>query len=190
MTLTFSATIESAATGTLLLRERSAQPPADPLSLPRAVLAVGTDVVVTLRPEGEPTESLARVCVAALVTDPTDRLLLVRSGKVGRRWELPGGKVRAGETWGDALRREVREEAGLGITLLTVPPLVLDGAPVTGAAFTSIILVARASAHGQPTAGDDAADARWFTAHEVPLGELSEFASTRLVREWALEASR
>lgn len=133
-------------------------------------------------PEAEPEQKYARCCVAALVFDPADRLLLIRSRKPGRGWELPGGKVNAGELWRDALRREVREEAGLEIVLSTDAPRVLDGQPVQGAAFTSIILIARARAEGEPVAGDDAAEARWFAIEEIPLDELSTFASTAEVR--------
>lgn len=227
--LTFSATVELAEAGRVVLRERTAQPPHDPQSLPRAVLAVGEDVLVTLRREAAapivpgfafsqeivpsadcrwcqrdgaatcpahrpiepaPAEEYARCCVAALVTDDAGRLLLIRSRKPGRGWELPGGKVRASETWRDALRREVREEAGVDIAIADDPPLVLDGQRVQGAPFTSIILVTQARASGEPVAGDDAAEARWFAADALPLEELSQFASTRVVRAWALEASR
>lgn len=49
----------------------------------------------------------------ALVLDRDDRIALVRHVG-GRRWALPGGGVRKGESFADALARELREELDLG----------------------------------------------------------------------------
>lgn len=53
------------------------------------------------------------VSVAALVTNDRGEILLVKSPLRG--WEYPGGLVEPGETFIDALKREVREEAGVEI---------------------------------------------------------------------------
>lgn len=50
--------------------------------------------------------------VGAVVTDPRDRVLLVRERG---RWQTPGGEVEAGEDHATALRREVTEETGLTV---------------------------------------------------------------------------
>ncbi|KAA9397826.1 NUDIX hydrolase [Haloarcula sp. CBA1130] len=52
--------------------------------------------------------------VGALVTDPAERLLFVHEDEI---WKLPGGGVEAGETRQEAVRREVREETGIDITV-------------------------------------------------------------------------
>lgn len=54
-------------------------------------------------------------CVGAVVHDPAGRLLLVRRAHEPHAglWSLPGGRVEAGETLEQAVRREVAEETGL-----------------------------------------------------------------------------
>ena len=66
--------------------------------------------------------------VAGVITDARGRILLARR-TVGRDlaglWEFPGGKVDPGETPGQALARELREELGIeariGAPLIEVP---------------------------------------------------------------------
>ncbi len=53
------------------------------------------------------------VSVAALVTNEKGEILLVKSP--WRGWEYPGGLIEPGETFQEALKREVREEAGVEI---------------------------------------------------------------------------
>lgn len=55
------------------------------------------------------------VSVAALVTNDNGDILLVKSPLRG--WEYPGGLIEPGETFQQALHREVREEAGVEIEI-------------------------------------------------------------------------
>jgi 8-oxo-dGTP diphosphatase len=58
--------------------------------------------------------------VVAAVIERRDRRLLIgqrrRSDTSPLKWEFPGGKVRTGETFEQALTRELREE--LGVTII------------------------------------------------------------------------
>ena len=56
------------------------------------------------------------VSVATLVVNDAGKVLLVKSP--WRGWEYPGGLIESGETFQEALRREVREEAGVEIEVL------------------------------------------------------------------------
>lgn len=141
-------------------------------------------LVVGLRPPAPAPKALGRCGVAAIVTDGTGRLLLVRSRKPGRAWELPGGKVHEDEWWTEALVREVREETGLEITIADEPPRVRNGKR-TASAWTNVNLIARAHAKGEPVPGDDAAEAQWFTGAAIPLDDLSDLASADDIRYWA-----
>jgi mutator protein MutT len=61
------------------------------------------------------------VGVGAIIVDNQGRLFLARRGPKAKNerglWEFPGGSVEFGETMAAALRREMREEFGIEITV-------------------------------------------------------------------------
>jgi 8-oxo-dGTP diphosphatase len=118
------------------------------------------------------------------------RLLLVQRGKEpGRgKWSFPGGHMELGETVFEAMRREVLEETGV-----TAEPLAWVGVhdsimlDETGRAqWHSITSYVRARLlSGEPCAGDDALQARWFTHSEIaalPMHPINRAIALRLLR--------
>ena len=65
-----------------------------------------------------------RLSAKVLILDAEGRCLLLRRSRASRanagKWEFPGGKVDAGESFEEALMREVEEETGLRIGLRRV----------------------------------------------------------------------
>lgn len=57
-----------------------------------------------------------RASVSAVIFDRRGRLLLQQRAD-GGQWGLPGGAVEVGESLVEALRREVREETGLSVSV-------------------------------------------------------------------------
>lgn len=55
------------------------------------------------------------VSVAGLVTNENDEILLINSP--WRGWEYPGGMIEPGETFQEALKREIKEEAGVDVEI-------------------------------------------------------------------------
>lgn len=62
-------------------------------------------------------DGLPRIGSALLVRDEANRILLGKRNKDPQRgsWVIPGGKIRAFESIGDAAARELREETGLEV---------------------------------------------------------------------------
>ena len=108
--------------------------------------------------------------VGVVIVDSRGRLLIVQRGDgVGKgRWAVPGGKVRWGETWREAARREAREETGLEVKVgqvIWTGESVGPGEPP--AWHFSLVDFLCEVVGGELRAGDDAADVRWVPIKEV-----------------------
>lgn len=86
-------------------------------------------------------------------------------------WELPGGKVEPGESWQEALHREIAEELGVRIEL---GPIVAGPLPDTRWQLSPrhrIAVWLAAVVDGEPAALDEHDEVRWLgraDVHDVP----------------------
>lgn len=120
-----------------------------------------------------------------------DRVLLVKRAWPPRQgeWSLPGGQLELGESLQDGVRREVREETGLDVT---VGPLVevfdrvhRDDAGRVRYHFVIVDFLC-APAGGVLCAGDDAADARWVRHDDVAALGVNAFTVEVIARAFRL----
>lgn len=124
-------------------------------------------------------------CAGAIIHDTAGRLLLVRRAHppAAGTWSLPGGRVEPGEDNVTAAVREVAEETGLLVRAGRVAGVVEREAP-SGGVYVITDLVCDVLG-GQLRAGDDAADARWFTATDLAAATTSP-GLVETLTEWAL----
>jgi ADP-ribose pyrophosphatase YjhB (NUDIX family) len=115
-----------------------------------------------------------RLGVALLVTDQRRRLLLGQRNKQPnyKKWVIPGGGVQDGEHWYDAGVRELQEETGLKVSLVSFTPYVLE---VITDEEHRVILCTTAEYMGTapPIAQDDLLDAQFFAQNELVRVDLS-----------------
>ncbi len=102
-----------------------------------------------------------------------EEALLVRRGKPPFKgaWTIPGGGLEYGERLEDCALREVREETGVEARLIG-PIGVFEAMPAEHDAegflvHTLLIDYAAEWVSGEPVAGDDASDARFFPLDEA-----------------------
>ena len=110
--------------------------------------------------------ALAEVRAVSVAACNNGRWLLVRRGNAPSKgkYAFPGGKAEDGETLEDAARRELREETGLEAGKLSeLTQLILPGESCVYA----LTVFSADTLTGTLAAGDDAADAGFFSMEEI-----------------------
>lgn len=98
------------------------------------------------------------------------RFLLVQRGREPSMglYAFPGGRVHEGESDEDAVRRELAEETGMAVE--RVAPLqefLLPGSPARDIPAFRLLVFRGFGPSGRLRAGDDAAEAGWFSLDEM-----------------------
>ena len=119
-----------------------------------------------------------KVAAIAFIKQDKELLLVQRDVDPGRGlWSLAGGFVEVGEHPQDSLKREILEETGLGIHI----DHLLDVFHFPNG-YVIVIAYAATVTGGTLQAGDDVAQADWFSADSLP--ELAFESTQILVRRW------
>lgn len=116
--------------------------------------------------------------VAAALIDRSGRLLL-QQRPVGKHhgglWEFPGGKVEQGETFENALIREIEEELGLSLDESGISLIATARQGAEAAHAELVLFLYTASRWAGQEQGHDGQEWGWFSfdqAAELPLAPL------------------
>nr|WP_070960715.1 NUDIX hydrolase [Hyphomonas sp. Mor2] len=123
-----------------------------------------------------------------------DEVLLIRRGTPPKQgeWSIPGGRIEPGEPAKTAALRELKEETSVEadlISLIDVVDAVFHNR--AGDLITRHYVLVDYAARwrrGEPVAGDDAAEARFF--HQSELGSLELWSETRQIIRKGFELLR
>lgn len=106
--------------------------------------------------------------VDVIVYEPGLGVVLVRRNNPPPGWALPGGFVDYGETCEQAAVRELREETGLDVSLVSLLGVYSDPCRDPRMHTMSVVYIGQAVDASALRAGDDAGEAQWFRLHSLP----------------------
>jgi ADP-ribose pyrophosphatase YjhB (NUDIX family) len=132
------------------------------------------------------------------------RALLIRRGGEPRKgeWSIPGGTLELGESLEAGVRRELREETGLDVSVLELIEVFERIIPADGGSAPAGQIVSRpryhfviadylcAAAEGEPRAGSDVTAAVFASEEDLPRFRLTPTATRVIRRALAMARAR
>lgn len=122
-----------------------------------------------IMPSAQTTSVILTVDIVLLTSE--QHLLLIKRGRgpFADMWALPGGKLNPGESLEQAAARELGEETDLwGITLRQFHTYSTPGRDPRGHAVSTVYVAQLMASYMTVRAGDDAKEAEWFPATQLP----------------------
>lgn len=115
-----------------------------------------------------------------------NRVLLIRRGcePLLGHWSIPGGMLELGEELAEGTRRELREETGLEvqpIEVIAVFDRIFREADRVRYHYVIVDYVCR-KRRGRLAPGSDVLEARWVRRQDLPKYQLSETATSVILR--------
>ena len=109
------------------------------------------------------------IAVLRLEEEPEVLLIQRKDDPFKDMWALPGGFMEMEESLEETARRELREETAiLAGELIRFDTYDKPGRDPRGRTITQVFVMIWKPSMGEPQAGSDAADLRWFALNKLP----------------------
>lgn len=133
---------------------------------------------------GTSQNSQPTVTVGALIFNPANEVLMIRTHKWSNLWGIPGGKIKFGEPAATALKRELKEETNLDVTdvrFVLVQDCIHSKEFYRDAHFVLLNYVCRCDGCQSVILNDEAQQFRWVTVEQALEMDLNQ--PTRILLE-------
>ncbi|WP_336885030.1 NUDIX hydrolase [Methylomicrobium sp. RS1] len=107
--------------------------------------------------------------VGGLLFNRQNQVLLIKRNKPPRQglWSVPGGKLEAGEGLTECCRREIREETGLDVNVLSLIAVVERRIENFHYVIVDFLVELRNENENLPLAASDVSEARWIGLENI-----------------------
>ena len=107
--------------------------------------------------------------VGGLLFNRKDQVLLIKRDKPPAQglWSVPGGKLEAGESLIECCRREIQEETGLHVNVLSIVAVVERRIENFHYVIIDFLVELLDEHNNVPAAASDVSDARWIDLEKI-----------------------